>query len=148
MKIKIQKLSNFKGKLPSYETLGSAGMDIKAAIDSTISLKIGSRMLIPSGFKVEIPNGFEIQIRPRSGLALKKGVTVLNSPGTIDTDYRGEVGVIIINLSNEVFDINPGDRIAQMIVSQLIQAELLEVDSLSDTKRGIGGFGSTGIKND
>ena len=95
-----------------------------------------------------IPNGFEIQIRPRSGLALKKGITVLNSPGTIDPDYRGEVGVIIINHGDEAFDINPGDRIAQMVVSQLIQAELEEVNSLSHTKRGTGGFGSTGVKND
>ena len=95
-----------------------------------------------------IPNGFEIQIRPRSGLALKKGITVLNSPGTIDPDYRGEVGVIIINHGDEAFDINPGDRIAQMVVSQLIQAELEAVNSLSHTKRGTGGFGSTGVKND
>ena len=148
MKIKIQKLANFRGKLLSYETSGSAGIDIKAAIDKTIQLEAGERVLVPSGFKVAIPNGFEIQIRPRSGLALKKGITVLNSPGTIDPDYRGEVGVIIINHGDEAFDINPGDRIAQMVVSQLIQAELEEVNSLSHTKRGTGGFGSTGVRND
>ena len=148
MKIQIQKLANFRGKLLSYETSGSAGIDIKAAIDKTIQLEAGERVLVPSGFKVAIPNGFEIQIRPRSGLALKKGITVLNSPGTIDPDYRGEVGVIIINHGDEAFDINPGDRIAQMVVSQLIQAELEEVNSLSHTKRGTGGFGSTGVKND
>ena len=148
MKIQIQKLANFRGKLLSYETYGSAGIDIKAAIDKTIQLEAGERVLVPSGFKVAIPNGFEIQIRPRSGLALKKGITVLNSPGTIDPDYRGEVGVIIINHGDEAFDINPGDRIAQMVVSQLIQAELEEVNSLSHTKRGTGGFGSTGVRND
>ena len=148
MKIQIQKLANFRGKLLSYETHGSAGIDIKAAIDKTIQLEAGERVLVPSGFKVAIPNGFEIQIRPRSGLALKKGITVLNSPGTIDPDYRGEVGVIIINHGDEAFDINPGDRIAQMVVSQLIQAELEEVNSLSHTKRGTGGFGSTGVRND
>ena len=148
MKIKIQKLANFRGKLLSYETSGSAGIDIKAAIDKTIQLEAGERVLVPSGFKVAISNGFELQIRPRSGLALKKGITVLNSPGTIDPDYRGEVGVIIINHGDEAFDINPGDRIAQMVVSQLIQAELEEVNSLSHTKRGTGGFGSTGVKND
>ena len=148
MKIKIQKLPNFKGTLPSYETLGSAGMDIHAAIGDSVKLHAGDRVLIPSGFKVEIPKGFEIQIRPRSGLAFKNGITVLNSPGTIDSDYRGEVGVIIINHGSEIFFINPGDRIAQMIVSQLIQAELEEIDSLSITARGDGGFGSTGVKND
>ena len=148
MKIKIQKLANFRGKLLSYETSGSAGIDIKAAIDKSIQLEAGKRVLVPSGFKVAISDGFELQIRPRSGLALKKGITVLNSPGTIDPDYRGEVGVIIINHGDEAFDINPGDRIAQMVVSQLIQAELEEVNSLSHTKRGTGGFGSTGVKND
>ena len=148
MKIKIQKLPNFKGTFPSYETLGSAGMDIHAAIGDSIKLHAGDRVLIPSGFKVEIPKGFEIQIRPRSGLAFKNGITVLNSPGTIDSDYRGEVGVIIINHGSQIFFINPGDRIAQMIVSQLIQAELEEIDSLSITERGEGGFGSTGVKND
>ena len=148
MKIKIQKLPDNINKLPSYKTEGSAGMDICAATKKSIQILPGDRSLIPSGIKVEIPTGFEIQIRPRSGLAIQNGITVLNSPGTIDSDYRGEVGVIIINHSNESFSVNPGDRIAQMVVCKIIRAELEEVSFLSNTDRGKEGFGSTGIKHE
>lgn len=144
MKIKI--INNSGHPLPSYETVASAGMDIRANIDSPITLKPLGRTLVKTGLFIELPIGYEAQVRPRSGLAAKKGVTVLNSPGTIDADYRGEIGVILVNLSNEEFTIENGERIAQMIISKHERATWKEVEALSETSRGEGGFGSTGVK--
>lgn len=132
-------------ELPSYETLGSAGMDLRANIKEPITLKPLERVLIPTGLFMEIPIGYEVQVRPRSGLALKKGITVLNAPGTIDSDYRGEVGAILFNASNEEFLIENGDRVAQMVIAMHERAEWNEVNELSDSLRN-GGFGSTGVK--
>ncbi|MDL2239428.1 dUTP diphosphatase, partial [Bacteroidales bacterium OttesenSCG-928-L14] len=131
--------------LPEYETEFSAGMDLRANLESPISLEPLERTLIPTGLFISLPKGFEAQVRPRSGLAIKKGITVLNSPGTIDADYRGEICVIIINLSKETFVINDGDRIAQMIISKHERADWNLVDNLDETSRGEGGFGSTGV---
>ena len=131
-------------ELPSYETLASAGMDLRAHTDTPITLQPMERSLIKTGLFIELPVGFEAQVRPRSGLALKKGITVLNSPGTIDADYRGEIGVILINLSNEPFTINNGDRIAQLVIAKHERADWQQVESLTETERGAGGFGSTG----
>lgn len=142
MQIKI--INQSGNPLPNYETPQSAGMDIRASLNETIQLKPMQRTLIPTGLFMEIPSGFEVQIRPRSGLAAKNGVTVLNSPGTIDADYRGEIKVILINLSDENFTISNGDRIAQMIVAPVTQAKWNISTELSETDRGIGGFGSTG----
>lgn len=142
MKIKVINKSNFD--LPQYETKASAGLDLKANIDETITLKPLERTLVKTGLFIEIPEGYEAQVRPRSGLAFKNGVTVLNAPGTIDADYRGEVGVILINLSNDAFTIQPGDRIAQMVFAKFEQADWNDVDALTETVRGEGGFGSTG----
>lgn len=142
LKIKIVNISN--NKLPQYETVGSAGLDISAMLSEPIIIKPLQRVLIPTGLSIELPDGYEAQIRPRSGLALKKGLGVLNSPGTIDSDYRGEIKIIIINLSNETVVINTGERIAQMVIAKYEKATLVEVDDLSDTKRGTGGFGHTG----
>lgn len=144
MQIKIINKSDYA--LPSYETKGSAGLDLRANIDNPIVLQPLDRALIPTGLFMELPAGYEAQIRPRSGLALKKGITVLNSPGTVDSDYRGEVGVILINLSSVDFTINPGDRIAQMVIAKHEQAEWAEVDGLSSTERGEGGYGHSGDK--
>jgi len=144
MEIKVINKSAFS--LPNYETQGSAGMDIKANIPSTVSLAPMERCLIPTGLFIEIPQGFECQIRPRSGLALKKGIGILNSPGTIDADYRGEIGVILINLSTEIFEIQPGERIAQMVFCPIIQIKWAETTILDASERGAGGFGSTGNK--
>ena len=132
--------------LPAYETVQAAGMDIRAAVpaDDPIVLEAGARALIETGFAVALPPGFEAQIRPRSGLAIKHGITCLNTPGTIDTDYRGEIKVILINLGRDAFTINRGDRIAQMVVAPVVQATIMQVDVLDDTGRGAGGFGSTG----
>lgn len=130
--------------LPSYETAGAAGMDVRANILSTVYVSPGERILVPTGLYLEIPAGLECQVRPRSGLALKKGITVLNTPGTIDSDYRGEVGVILINLSAEIFTIEPNDRIAQLVFCPVIQVTLIETDALESSDRGTGGFGSTG----
>ncbi len=130
--------------LPSYETIGAAGMDVRANLSSTVYVSPGERMLVPTGLYLEIPVGLECQVRPRSGLALKKGITVLNTPGTIDSDYRGEVGVILMNLSNENFTIEPNDRIAQLVFCPVIQVTLIETDALESSDRGTGGFGSTG----
>ena len=131
-------------ELPSYETLASAGMDLRAHTDTPITLQPMERSLIKTGLFIELPVGIEAQVRPRSGLALKKGITVLNSPGTIDADYRGEIGVILINLSNEPFTINNGDRIAQLVIAKHERADWKQVESLTETERGAGGFGSTG----
>ena len=144
MKIKI--INKSKHALPAYATNASAGMDLRANLDSPIVLKSLERALVPTGLFMELPMGFEAQIRPRSGLAAKNGITVLNSPGTIDADYRGEVKVILVNLSKVDFIINDGERIAQMIIVQHEQAEWVEVDELMGSERGAGGFGSTGKK--
>ncbi len=130
--------------LPQYETPGSAGMDLHAHIDAPVTLGPLERRLIPTGLFIELPPGTEAQIRPRSGLAIKKGLTCLNTPGTIDSDYRGEIKVILVNLSNESRTIEPGERIAQMVIAHYIRAEWQEVHELSQTERGTGGFGSTG----
>ena len=142
--IKIVNQSN--NELPSYATLGSSGMDIRAYITAPIVLQPSERGLVPTGLFVEIPLGYEIQIRPRSGLAIKHGITCLNSPGTIDADYRGEIKVILINLSNEPQTINPGDRIAQMVVQKVEVVQWISVSELNESERGSGGFGSTGSK--
>ncbi len=142
MKIKIVNRSAYD--LPSYETPASAGMDLRANISGPVTLQSLERILIPTGLFIELPEGFEAQVRPRSGLAARKGITVLNSPGTIDADYRGEVGVILVNLSNESFTVNPGDRVAQMVVARHERAEWDQTEALSATERGAGGFGSTG----
>ena len=144
MQIKV--INNSQHLLPSYETSASAGLDIRANLTDSITLKPLERALVKTGIFLEIPVGYEAQVRPRSGLAFKNGVTVLNSPGTIDADYRGEVRVILINLSNENFLINNGERIAQLVFAKVEQAQWKEVEILSDTARGEGGFGSTGVK--
>ena len=130
--------------MPHYETIASAGMDLRANIDQPITLKSLERAIIPTGLYIELPVGYEAQVRPRSGLAAKKGITVLNAPGTVDADYRGEVGVILANLSAEDFTIENGERVAQMVIAKHEQAEWIEVEELSSTDRGAGGFGSTG----
>jgi len=144
-KILIKRLSK-KVSLPKYETSGSSGMDLAANIDANINIDPGKTAIIPTGLALSIPKGFEVQIRPRSGLAAKKKISVLNTPGTIDADYRGEIKVILINLGPEPFKVEKGLRIAQMIVCPIVQAQLKEVDDLSETERGKGGFGSTGTK--
>ncbi len=131
--------------LPEYKTSGSAGADLRAFLDEPVILKVGERRLIPTGIFVELPQGFELQVRPRSGLALKHGVTVLNAPGTVDSDYRGELGVLLINLGEKEFKVENGDRIAQAVISSVVQVNYLEKDVLSETERGAGGYGSTGI---
>ena len=131
--------------LPEYETFQSAGMDLPAAIDSPMTLSPGEHAMVPTGLAIALPGGYEAQIRPRSGLAARNRVTVLNTPGTIDADYRGEVKVILINLGTEPFEIERGMRIAQMVIAPVTQGKLTEVDDLSDTARGAGGFGSTGV---
>lgn len=144
MTIKIINKSNHA--LPSYETIASAGMDLRANINLSITLKPLERVIIKTGLFIELPIGYEAQVRPRSGLAAKKGISVLNAPGTIDADYRGEIGVILVNLSNEDFTIENGERIAQMVIAKHERAEWLEVNQLTETSRGEGGFGSTGTK--
>jgi len=143
MEIKI--INKSKHALPHYETLSSAGMDLRANLDNPITLKPLERCIVKTGLFMALPSGYEAQVRPRSGLAIKKGVTVLNAPGTIDADYRGEIGVILINLSNEEFIIQDGDRIAQMVIAKYEQAKWITVNVLDETARGKGGFGSTGI---
>ena len=144
-KIQIKKLSN-EVLTPKYETSGSSGMDIAAYIERDIIINPGEKALIPTGFSLSVPRGYEVQIRPRSGLAVKKGVTVLNTPGTIDSDYRGEIKVILINLSKDEFSVKNGERIAQMVVCPIKQVIVEEVKELTETIRGVGGFGSTGTK--
>lgn len=131
--------------MPAYETLHAAGMDLRADLEETISLKPMERKLIPTGLHIELPEGFEAQIRPRSGLAFKHGIGIVNSPGTIDADYRGEIKVLLINFSDQVFEINTGDRIAQMIIARHEKANWEQVEELNDTTRGVGGYGHTGI---
>ena len=142
--MKIQIINKSKHALPQYATALSAGMDLRANIDTPILLKPMQRKLVPTGLYIALPEGFEAQIRPRSGLALKKGITLLNTPGTIDADYRGEVGVIVVNLSEEDFIIEDGERIAQMVIARYEKAEWEEVEVLGETERGDGGFGHTG----
>lgn len=144
--MKVQIINKSKHSLPQYATSSSAGMDLRANLDNPIVLKPLQRCLVPTGLYIALPEGFEAQIRPRSGLALKKGITLLNTPGTIDADYRGEIGVIVINLSAEDFIIEDGERIAQMVIARYEQAEWQEVEVLEDTERGAGGFGHTGVK--
>jgi dUTP pyrophosphatase len=143
--MKIQITNKSKHALPSYETDASAGMDLRANIDESITLKPLERTIVKTGLFIALPVGFEAQVRPRSGLSAKKGITVLNAPGTVDADYRGEIGVILVNLSNENFVINDGERIAQMVIAKHERANWEEVEVLSETKRGSGGFGSTGV---
>lgn len=132
--------------LPAYATADAAGLDVVAAVAAPLTIDPGARALVPSGLAIALPPGFEAQARPRSGLALKHGITLLNSPGTIDADYRGEVGIILINHGSAPFTVNRGDRIAQLVIAPVTRARFAEVDDLSDTARGAGGFGSTGIK--
>ncbi|WP_297517840.1 dUTP diphosphatase [Flavobacterium sp.] len=144
MQIKI--INTSEHELPAYETLASAGMDLRAQLSEPIMLQPLGRAIIKTGLFIELPIGYEAQVRPRSGLAAKKGITVLNSPGTVDADYRGEIGVILVNLSQEPFVVENGERIAQLIIAKHERAEWIEVDALSETSRGAGGFGSTGVK--
>ena len=143
MRIKIINKSNHD--LPNYETIASAGMDLRANLAAAVTLKPLERTIIKTGLFIELPIGIEAQVRPRSGLAAKKGITVLNAPGTVDADYRGEIGVILVNLSNEEFIINDGERIAQLVIAKHERAEWQQVEVLSETERGAGGFGSTGV---
>ena len=143
----IIKIINKSGHpLPHYETEASAGMDLRASIDTPIVLGLLERVIVKTGLFIELPIGYEAQVRPRSGLAAKKGVTVLNSPGTIDADYRGEIGVILVNLSNEEFTVENGERVAQLVIAKHERAVWKQVETLEETTRGAGGFGSTGVK--
>jgi dUTP pyrophosphatase len=144
MQLKI--INKSQHELPNYETIASAGMDLRANLVEPIELKPLERAIVKTGLFIELPIGYEAQVRPRSGLAAKKGVTVLNSPGTVDADYRGEIGVILVNLSNENFVVENGERIAQLIIAKHERAEWIEVQELTETSRGEGGFGSTGVK--
>ena len=144
--MEVAVINTSQNNLPAYETLSSAGMDVRAALNEAVTLQPLERKLIATGLFLEIPHGYEVQVRPRSGLAYKNGVTVLNAPGTIDADYRGEVGVLLINLSNEPFTIASGDRIAQLVGAKVEQIDWKPTSQLSETERGEGGFGSTGKK--
>ena len=144
MEVKI--VNNSKNEIPKYATLHSAGMDLRADIQESILLAPLKRVLVPTGLYIELPEGYEAQIRPRSGLAAKHGIGIVNSPGTIDADYRGEIKIILVNLSDEPFTLNPGERIAQMVIAKYERVEHKEVSSLGETERGEGGFGSTGKK--
>jgi dUTP pyrophosphatase len=144
--MKLEIINRSKHALPKYETSLSAGVDLRANIDAPVTLKPLQRALIKTGLFIALPDGFEAQVRPRSGLAFKNGITVLNAPGTIDADYRGEIGVILVNLSDQDFVVQDGERIAQLVVARYEQAEFLEVTELNETSRGAGGFGSTGVK--
>lgn len=143
--VRIKKLDHFRGDLPAYETEHASGFDLRAQIREPMPLKPGQRVLVPTGLAMEIPPGFEIQIRPRSGWAAKRGVTVVNTPGTIDADYRGEVKIALIHLGDEAMEIQDQDRVAQAVLCPVYQAQLVESAELSDTTRGAGGFGSTGF---
>ena len=143
-KVEVKVVREKGVELPKYETKGSAGMDVRANIKEPITLKSLERILIPTGLKVAIPEGYEIQVRPRSGLAIKHGITMLNTPGTVDSDYRGELKVIVVNLSNEAYTIEPNERIGQFVLNKVEQIEFIEVEELDSTERGEGGFGHTG----
>lgn len=144
LKIRIMKWPHFKGELPAYQSVGASGVDVRAQLTQSLELLPGNRALIPTGLSFEIPLGFEIQARPRSGWAAKEGLTVLNTPGTIDADYRGEVKIIVINLGHKPVMIHDQDRVSQLVIAPVFQAEFLVTESLSSTERGSGGFGSTG----
>lgn len=144
--LSIKKLEHFKGDLPKYETEGSSGLDVRAQLDKDLLLEPGQRTLVPTGLSMAIPYGYEIQARPRSGLAFKQGVTVLNTPGTIDADYRGEVKIILVNLGKESFVVKDQERVAQLVLCPVVQAKIEEVEELPETQRGEGGFGSTGVR--
>ncbi len=143
LELKIEKMAHCK-ELPQYQTAGSAGMDIRAAIDEPITVGSLERILVPTGLKIELPAGYEAQIRPRSGMAIKHGITMINSPGTIDEDYRGEVKIAVVNISKDAYTIQPDERIAQMVIAKVEQPEIVPVLLVSETLRGAGGFGSTG----
>lgn len=145
MTVRTLRLANFKGELPRYQSEYASGFDVRAQLEASLVLEPGERMVIPTGLSFEIPIGFEIQARPRSGLAAKQGLTILNSPGTIDADYRGEVKIIVANLGQSAVEIRDQDRIAQLALCPVWQAELVVAESLSTTDRGVGGFGSTGV---
>ena len=144
--MKVNIINRSAHALPNYETIASAGMDLRANLEEPVVLPPLGRAIIKTGLFIELPIGYEAQVRPRSGLAAKKGVTVLNSPGTVDADYRGEIGVILVNLSNEAFTVEDGERIAQLVIAKHERAEWVEVEALTETSRGAGGFGSTGVK--
>lgn len=144
--IEVRVVNNGEQELPAYETPFSSGMDLRANLKEPITLAPMERFLIPTGLHIALPYGYEAQVRPRSGLALKHGITVLNSPGTIDADYRGDIQVLLINLSNDPFEIKPSERIAQLVIAPVVQAELILTDSLDKTERGEGGMGHTGMK--
>lgn len=144
--IKINVINTGKQPLPQYATPQSAGMDLRANIEESVTLQPLERHLFPTGLRISLPEGYEAQVRPRSGLALKHGITVLNSPGTIDADYRGEVGVVLVNVSNEPFTVEPGERIAQMVIARHEQAEFIVVEELDATERGEGGYGHSGTR--
>lgn len=145
-KVTIKVVNTGNQELPKYQTPQSAGMDLRADIAEAVELKPLERKLISTGLHIQIPDGYEAQVRPRSGLALKHGITVLNTPGTVDGDFTGNIGVILVNISDTPFIINPGERIAQLVISPIVQAELVEVKELEETERGDGGFGHTGVK--
>lgn len=145
-KIKVKVINVSQNELPEYKTPQSAGMDLRANISETVELRPMERKLIPTGIKIQLPEGYEAQVRPRSGLALKHGITVLNAPGTVDADYRNEIGALLINLSQDTFFIEPNDRIAQLVIAKHETAEWIEVDVLDDSERGEQGFGHTGVK--
>jgi dUTP pyrophosphatase len=144
--VKISVVNRGHQQLPAYATPQSAGMDLRANLDDPVVLRPLERRLIPTGLYIALPEGYEAQVRPRSGLALKHGLTVLNAPGTIDADYRGEVGVVLVNLSQDDFTVNDGERIAQLVIARCEQAELVVVEQLDETERGAGGYGHTGVK--
>jgi len=143
--VEVKIINNSDNDMPAYATASAAGMDVRASVSEPIVLKPLERRLVPTGLRVQLPQGYEMQIRPRSGLALKHGITLVNTPGTIDADYRGEIGIILINLSDEPFTINPGERIAQMVVSEYTRVKWVPTHKLDETERGDGGFGHTGV---
>lgn len=145
LEVRIKKLEGYKGSLPEYQSKFASGLDVRAQLDKPILIERGERVLIPTKLSVDIPEGFEIQVRPRSGLALKQGITVLNSPGTIDSDYRGPIGVILFNAGNQTVKIEDQDRIAQLVLCPIVQMALVNVEDLVESQRGVGGFGSTGV---
>lgn len=144
--IKVKIINRSGNLLPAYETPGAAGMDVRACLDAPVTLGPLERALIPTGLRIQLPRGYECQVRPRSGLALKHGISLVNTPGTVDADYRGEIGVIVINLSREPFTINDGDRICQIVINQYTRVEWEAVERLDETERGDGGFGHTGVE--
>ncbi len=143
--IKVKIINDSNNQLPAYETYSSAGMDVRAKLDAPLTLQPLQRALIPTGLRMQLPQGYECQVRPRSGLALKHGISLVNTPGTIDADYRGEIGIIVINLSNEPYTITDGERIAQLVIKEYVHVDWEQVDRIDETERGEGGFGHTGV---